>query len=69
MQMTFYMLRNKKTKEWYRRRHGASPAVWTSPGGVGSARGAITKRYRYLKREGKPVPEFETVTITAEVPE
>jgi hypothetical protein len=65
MQMTFYMLRNKKTKEWYRRRQGSSPAVWTSLGGVGSARGAITKHYQ--RRE--PAPEFETVTITAEVPE
>lgn len=65
MQMTFYMLRNKATKKWYCRRHGDKPAVWTSPGGVCSAKGAITKRYR--QRES--VPEFETVTITAEVPE
>lgn len=67
--MTFYMLRNKETKEWYRRSGNSSPAVWSSIDGVTSAKGAITKRCYHRNREGQSTPEFETVTITADIPE
>jgi hypothetical protein len=68
-EMTFYMLRNRDTKEFYRRSGNSSPAVWSSLDGVASARGAITKKWYRRNREGHPTPEFETVTITADIPE